>query len=268
LAGLGLALANLPASAAPPVYSWTGLYIGGNAGFTWTDPGASGVFVDGPAGTNSFAAQDAIERLSFQRMTSGIIGGQFGYNWQLPGSTVLGFETDISWADLNFRQSVTNWAMVGRFPKDVSTSLTQHIDYFGTVRGRVGYSGINNFLIYGTGGLAYGGANSSLGVASALGFGANPMPFNLVSSVSSTRVGWTVGGGAEVALVSFGRGWSFKGEYLHYDLGCERLFVTHPASPPPGFNARVDSQFKGDLIRAGFNYKFEGSGTALFMTPR
>src|SRR3979411_1125024 len=107
LAGLGLGLGNFPASAAPPVYNWTGFYIGINAGFTWTDPGASGVFVDGPAGTNSFAAQDAIERLSFQRMTSGIIGGQFGYNWQLPGSTVLGFETDISWADLNFRQSVT-----------------------------------------------------------------------------------------------------------------------------------------------------------------
>ena len=41
-------------------------------------------------------------------------------------------------------------------------SVTKELDYFGTVRGRLGWLAYPSLLVYGTGGLAYGGVKSSL----------------------------------------------------------------------------------------------------------
>jgi outer membrane immunogenic protein len=237
------------------VYSWTGFYVGVSGGGIWNDPNLT-VDVSGPAGPNSTPAQNAIAHSLGDRSVSWLVGGQAGYNWQMDNKLVLGVEADISGTDLNTAQSITNLTpIIGRGPKDITTFGSQHLDYFGTVRARVGYAGVSNLLMYATGGLAYGGGNATFGVASATGFGAGPIPFNIVARDSSVRVGWTVGAGAEVALASFGPNWSVKGEYLYYDMGRDHLVVSHTLAPPPGFTASTDAEFRGSLIRVGLNYK-------------
>ncbi|WP_249153093.1 outer membrane protein [Bradyrhizobium sp. AUGA SZCCT0240] len=76
------------------------------------------------------------------------------------------------------------------------------LDWFGTVRGRVGFVPTERVLLYATGGLAYGHLLAS----------APLIPL----SWGSTRAGWTVGAGAEAAI---DRNWSVKLEYLYMDLG-------------------------------------------------
>ena len=105
------------AAAAARAYRWMGPYVGANVGYQWGD----------------------IDNNPTQ--PSGIAGGiQAGYNWQ-NGNFVFGGETDInlSGADDTFAP----WKFSN--------------PWFGTLRGRVGRRGLNNFLFYGTGGLAYGG---------------------------------------------------------------------------------------------------------------
>ena len=163
---IALAVAT-PASAAGPVYNWTGFYAGGNAGALWgqsnvtssapctatfSPPGyfctttfgqANGVAV-GAAGTGSLSA-------------SGFTGGvQAGYNWQT-GSTVLGLETDFGAFHFRGSQTVSahypvNGPVVGT--GDVFTVGTSaDADWLFTARGRIGWTITPNILAYATGGL-------------------------------------------------------------------------------------------------------------------
>src|SRR6185437_13062902 len=116
-------------------------------------------------------------------------GGQVGYNWQT-GQFVFGAETDIqiSAADDTFA------------PYKFSNP------WFGTLRGRAGFA-INNVLLYGTAGLAYGELKGEF--------------FGLEEN--KTLVGWTAGAGVEVGLT---QSWSAKLEYLYMDLGSRAYSIT------------------------------------------
>ena len=145
---------------------------------------------------------------------SGFTGGiQGGFNWQF-GPWVYGIETDFNLSSASDRFADTQFSN----------------PFFGTVRGRAGYT-INNFLVYGTGGLAYGVRTIERGGL----------------SDSSLHGGWTVGIGVEVGLAAygFGPGWSVKAEYLHIDLS---QGVVLPASVP------INSA--SNVLRFGFNYHF------------
>jgi outer membrane immunogenic protein len=120
--------ADMPRKAYNPVYSptlattWSGFYVGANAGYGWAQVGDS------------------------SNTMNGFIGGvQAGYNWQI-GSFVLGVEGD-------FQGSLQK-----RSDTDTSTGIAitidQKIPWFGTARGRVGYA-FDNFLVYATGGAAW-----------------------------------------------------------------------------------------------------------------
>lgn len=127
----------------PPAFTWTGFYVGVNAGYGFKS--ATSRFTDATYGTVTGGGNGG-----------GIVGGaQAGYNYQFtPGSGfVVGLETDFQGA--GFARGST--AAIGTTPYyNVSPSL----DYFGTVRGRVGYA-FDRWLLYGTGGLAYGGGSTS-----------------------------------------------------------------------------------------------------------
>jgi outer membrane immunogenic protein len=151
---------------------------------------------------------------------SGMAGITFGYNAQ-SGSVVYGFETDLDAAWM----SATNWGLPPCFACEVQ------LRYFGTLRGRVGYA-VGKALPYFTAGLAYGGLKTS----------------NLLlgTSEKDAKFGWTVGGGVEYAIAG---AWSMKFEYLYFELekmDCGVLTC--------GANAEVE--FKGNLLRTGFNYRF------------
>ncbi len=117
----------------------------------------------------------------------GVFGGvQGGYNWQY-GPSVFGIEGDIQ----------VNAADDTFAPWKFSNP------WFGTVRGRVGYA-LNNVLVYGTGGLAFGELRAET--------------FGL--SESHTTAGWTVGVGAEFGI---NQNWTAKVEYLYVDLSSSRF---------------------------------------------
>ena len=128
------------------------------------------------------------------------------------------------------------------------TSLT----WLGTTRGRVGFVATpdNRLMIYATGGVAYGGGNSQFSVfdhTTGSFFSGNP---------SSTRVGWTIGGGVEYAITN---NITIKGEYLYADLGSSNFTSAgnaFAAANFPGVSVSGKFDYNASIFRAGVNYKF------------
>jgi outer membrane immunogenic protein len=173
-------------------YSWAGPYLGGNLGYTW------GSVENNPA------------------KPSGFVGGvQAGYNWQPSQSWVFGVEGDlqVTGADETFAP----WKFSN--------------PWFGTVRGRAGYT-FSNILVYGTAGLAFGELRGET--------------FGL--SESHANAGWTAGVGAEFGFGQTGvsrGGWSAKVEYLYVDLSNSNFSITG-----------VPNGYRFGTLRAGINYHF------------
>ncbi|QRG08504.1 porin family protein [Xanthobacter dioxanivorans] len=229
LATVALAALSAPAAAADlatkypvkavpvPVFSWTGFYIGANVGY----------------GGDSFSYDVNLAGVPFAdaSITSSgfFVGGQIGYNYQFANNVVLGLETDLQWSDI----SGTVDASVLGLPV---ASFGSSVDYFGTIRARLGYA-IDRFLPYITGGVAYGKTSTDLTV----------LGVPLFSS-SSTNWGWTLGAGGEFAVTN---NWTFKAEYLYVDLGSNDLSLAALGIP-----ATISNDTKFHTFKAGVNYKF------------
>src|SRR5262249_37103599 len=208
---------KMPVKAPPPpppapVYSWTGWYVGGNAGWGWGNTQEmtssvantfcnttfSGCFL--PAQVTLHAFLQGVQ--NFDVKANGFIGGgQVGYNLQ-NGAAVWGIEADLQGADIkgtaSFANSIANAGEHGLFV-NTSGSGSQKLEWLGTVRGRVGWLWTPLSLFYVTGGLAYGGVETNVSFkASQTPGGCVPTCVATVSSSeSTTRVGYTVGGGWE-----------------------------------------------------------------------
>ena len=278
LTGSALA-ADLPYRAPPPVYlppppvpTWTGLYLGINAGYTWSNTNAvrtvtANVFGN-PAlvgGPQFGVASAALAAASVPAKIDGFIGGgQIGYNYQFANSFVVGLEADIQGIAASggrtTRFSQATAAGFAGFPINQTLSASRDLDYLGTVRGRLGFPITPTLLVYGTGGLAYGQTKSSTNITQVvLNAAALPNAYSSFGRYSNTRVGWTAGGGIEWL---FTPNWSLKAEYLYYDLGS----ATYALSPLQNFNAAGTlftqgapvsrTRFTGNVVRAGLNYHF------------
>jgi outer membrane immunogenic protein len=136
------------------------------------------------------------------------------------------------------------------FSDATSTSVTKSIDWFGTVRGRIGYLVSPQWLVYATGGLAYGETKigfSHVDVTS----GCIPQATICATGTSSeVRVGWTAGAGVEAMIAA---NWSFKAEYLYLDLGRHSANIT-AYTVPIVFSPSTD--FRQQIVRVGVNYHF------------
>ena len=274
-AGSALA-ADLPRRAAPPpvfapvpVFTWTGFYAGFNAGYGFgTSDNRSSTVLAVPGAYNVFAnAGPQVIAFAGERSADGFVGGgQIGYNYQFtPGSgIVVGVEADAQYVDFGrdrnrFIATSPLRAGAAVFNPNGLTSL----DYFGTVRGRLGYA-FDRTLVYATGGFAYGsGGGRDFGLPN--------------FTRDEFQTGWTVGGGIEYALPTDSFLNFFKssavtlkveGLYVNLDQGNRNngLFavgatgipvattsvgVTQVAGP---VNLRRDTEFA--VVRAGLNYKF------------
>jgi outer membrane immunogenic protein len=244
LGGAALA-ADLPTKKAAPAFvpppaviSWTGFYIGVNGGyagdqFSYPFSGYYGEFVSG-SGSASLTS-------------SGFLGGaQVGYNWQLAPSWLIGAEADIDATSISGKLSI---GAAGLFEgDDVSGSATakSQQDYLGTVRARLGYLVTDRFLVFATGGLAYGDVKSSVGAQA--GFDGDTFgPYSY--SKTTTHVGWTAGAGAEFKI---DKNWSFKTEYLYVDLGSQTLL----SGSGEGYAYSLKVHPTDNIVRAGLNYTF------------
>lgn len=254
--------ADLPTRTAAPytapvvvvVPTWTGFYIGANGGF------ASG-HVDGgletsPCATGCPVARDLANFPGDSNVgiSGGFGGGQIGYNWQT-GQIVWGVETDFQGASIRGSDLFDGHAWPGGWEWD--KQIDTKVDWFGTVRARVGYD-FAGWLPYVTGGLAYGHDRMSEAVTQHSGTG-GPVYNSGVGSFDETRVGWTAGAGIEYA---FTRNWSAKFEYLHVDLGNKNSVFTGNMLTPAGTYAGawaqdgLNSRLDFDAFRIGVNYRF------------
>jgi outer membrane immunogenic protein len=245
--------ADLPVKAmAPPAptYNWNGFYLGGNAGTAWS--GTLTGYSGGPGSAAFFAANQFPTGLA--PGAGGYLGGaQIGYNWQISPTWLVGLEADIQGGNFNGNASVTTTSVnFGSF----NTSVEQRGNWLGTVRGRVGILVGPNILFYGTGGFAYGQTEASQSTI-ATGFTLATCPAALpcaAASATSTRYGWTAGAGIETMVAP---NWTVRAEYLYVDLGVLSVTATTPAFAPP-VTFTSSNQFRENILRIGFNYKFGG----------
>lgn len=242
-----------PPPAPAPVYNWTGFYIGGNAGWigsadntlsnTGTDTGLGGL------GTGLAIGEIPVSLSDFN--TSGFIGGaQAGYNWQLSPMWVWGVEADIDWADAKKDFSTGPITVLGHVP--TTTDFSRDLDWLGTVRGRIGITPTGPFLLYATGGFAYGQTKVGNAFICPTCAPAASTEVGTANTASNVSTGWTAGGGLEWA---FAPNWSVKAEYLYVDLGSHSSTITYT------YGANTSSltstvQDHENIVRAGINYKF------------
>jgi outer membrane immunogenic protein len=268
-----------PAPAPAPVYNWTGWYVGVNAGASFgnvkTDFNGAPVFAESTCCgtvqvTPGFGFSD-------RNYPSGFIGGgQIGYNWQYSPLIVVGLEADFQGAlekdtsnlgPQNF--SFEGQAGAGSEGTLVAQYSTQ-IDWFGTVRARIGYVwGGGNVMSYLTGGLAYGEVkiNGATTLRADIGSEIAVGPFSATDTFSHSHVntGWVLGYGTEGRLGT--SNWTWKIEGLYMDLGhvdatgtssisctgvCAFLGDTHLT----GGQVTTHSHFTDGILRGGLNYKF------------
>jgi outer membrane immunogenic protein len=227
---------DAPAYVAPT--SWGGLYVGGHLGAAWTTGSASldstRCYYNEGTATNELATLDnatySVKSPVYKKCVdsgnhvglddTSVIGGvHLGYNIQR-GALVYGVEGDVSFAD--------------------------NIDYLASVRGRLGFAA-NNWLFYGTGGVAFLGGGYS-GVISDGNIG------NVTYDVSDDQVGFVVGGGVEVKVTP---NWSVGVEGLYYGFDGK----TYHAAGTVGdewdyvnYNVKADGISDVGVVRARLSY--------------
>jgi outer membrane immunogenic protein len=263
VAASGLAFAADIAVKAPlpppaPVFTWTGFYVGLSGGYNRSRDNVDpvGTFVSG--NDDAGAAQIAAIPSALSTNKNGFIGGgQIGWNFQWYQFVVVGVEADVSGLTGTGSNSFNTVVPITGAPPGVAiastTSVDSRLQFLGTGRGRIGFA-FDRLLIFGTGGYAFGGAQSSTTITqSCTGACGIVFPSPATGATTQTLGGWAAGGGMEY---SFGF-WSVKAEYLHYDLG---NMMTYPTTPLVGnsttINVASTASFKGDLVRVGLNYQF------------
>ena len=248
---LGLSVAAVAAPLPPPMpaWTWSGFYSGANIGVGWGQSKFTETFIDSATGATIFNSSGTIGNIN-----GGSGGIQGGYNWQL-GRFVAGLEADI--------QAAGEWGSAGFgcahcSASPVTTSVTEKLLWFGTVRPRFGWSFTPTMMVYATGGLAYGQLNDNGQISDAItstGF-----------SINKVSVGWTAGAGIEGRLSDH---WTWKAEYLFMELqepsGTVATSIFHNPGCVPGVNCIggngnntviIDPWFMNSIVRVGFDYKW------------
>jgi outer membrane immunogenic protein len=207
-------------------------------------------------------------------------GGQIGYNWQWSPLIVLGLEADFQGAaerdNAYLTHSFTATVPVIDFPSgtptggtftatgNLLTNYATRIDWFGTVRGRLGYVwGNGNVLSYVTGGLAYGevkinGTNIYTGAVNAF----QEMSITQTFGQSHVNTGWVLGYGTEGVIDFWGaHNWTWKVETLYMDLGHLDATAVNSVTFAPtvtgsGGQFTTSTHFTDWILRGGINYKF------------
>jgi outer membrane immunogenic protein len=276
--------AGLPVKAAPapvaPVYNWTGFYIGGNIGYSWGRSSSTLSFSDAATGTVLSSTGTNFD------LNGWIGGGQIGYNWQR-NNWVFGLEADIQ---ASGQKGDTAGSCAGGALTSVATlngvctpghigdttpfnvaaipvdgTLNQSLEWFGTVRGRIGPAITPTLIVYVTGGLAYGEVASTYSVSGTNIIGQQGTnTFTLVPvfasfSNSTTKTGWTAGAGIEGAL---GGNWTGRIEYLYVDLGTVSGVLGTPLVTTTGalLTSSFSSRITDNILRIAINYRWKAGG--------
>jgi outer membrane immunogenic protein len=235
-----------PPAPAPTAFSWTGFYFGGNVGGA-TGPNVSESWVElpGPTGTPH-------DPINFgHTSTTSLIGGiQAGYNWQVSTNWLLGVEGDFSWTSLSISHTQNPMTIDGIILPPSFVTMNERVDWLSSIRGRVGIIGAGNWMVFGTGGVAF----ERLAL---FGNAVDPVPtFNGSVALDTTKTGWAAGAGIEYLANAH---WMLRVEYLAYGFGSTSSTViqntpTGPATGNPAFFSW--SQNTVQSARVAASYKF------------
>ena len=203
-------------AAPPPPFSWTGFYVGANVGY---GNGHLNIFED---------CQDCAPNPIFPMGNfnpAGAVGGvQAGYNYQM-SNYLLGVVADIDYTDVKVGQQGDNNGYIH----------TVNYHWLASARGRAGVI-YGSTMFFATGGAAFANIHHS---------SLNPQG----SDATTTKTGWVVGGGAELALEN---GWTLIGEYLHFSFGETVVHGDFTPVRPIFFHYEKETV---DVLRIGMNYK-------------
>src|SRR5262245_4505512 len=156
-ADLPARVTKAPPALVSPAYNWSGFYLGVHAGYTFAEDEDITTTGQAQANVTNVAIGARPARVGLGR--DGFIGGgQMGYNWQVSPNWVFGLEADISYVDVRLDGTVVGISSAGA---PLNNTFRTRMEYFGTVRGRIGYAW-DRTLLYATGGLAYAEIENSV----------------------------------------------------------------------------------------------------------
>jgi outer membrane immunogenic protein len=241
------------------VADWTGFYIGVHGGYGWGKPSIDDIDLN-----SDF---DKALRISTPELKGWVFGGHAGYNWQWQ-RVVGGLEIDYSAADIKEDQSraVRLTGTVDDIPAtlDFKRTLSAKLDALASARARLGFLLFPEFLLYGTGGIAWGHTKVDASFSEILTVGGRS--FNLLTETGQSNEnhwGWVAGVGGEWRVFGAGSGWSLRAEYLHYDFGDTTHTVASritSVSCNGGFcgtnTGSFNASLRADVVRGGLSLKF------------
>jgi outer membrane immunogenic protein len=205
----------------PTAYSWSGLYIGGNAGYTWGDVDSQYTVPAGPTGAVS------------RELDGGIYGAHIGlqHQWRSFVFSVEGSYSGSAGDKIDERGlDAPIFAPAFDYYARMNSMLT--------AGGRIGWTPMSNWLIYASGGYASAKIETNFILRGPDIVGGHDV---------ERHSGFYIGGGIEYALT---RNWIFGVEYLHVDLDSK----LHAPGLGGGVERTVDPDF--DVVRARISYKF------------
>lgn len=237
------------------ISSWTGFYLGGEAGGRWSD-----------STWTTYALQDPINPASNFRLpqgnpasfdsTSARLGGYAGYNWQFATSWVAGIEGDIAWGDSKKTLAGIpgTWGPGTPAATIALDGSSVKLGWDAAIRGKLGVLVSPNVLLFGTGGVAWQdvsiNANCQPGGGWACGAVRN-------TTFNTVKTGWTAGAGVEAKV--FGN-WLARGEYRYADFGrTDYLFF-----PSTTDGVWLHHDLKTHTVSFGLAYQFGGPVVAKY----
>jgi outer membrane immunogenic protein len=187
-------------------------------------------------------------------------GGYGGYNVQC-GRVLFGVETDFNYYGTDTDTDIVcSGGGCGGTPQYVS--LHSSMDWFGTLRGRLGLVGDDHYLIYATAGLAYADVDHRFETNIGPGGSVLAPPFS--ASSGGTQLGWTIGGGVEFMK---DENWSLKAEALYVDLGSDDATYTLDSSCGSTCRQRINWDDSFWVVRLGLAYHFNRPEPVAEYTP-
>jgi len=207
-----------------PVFTWTGVYVGGNLGVVWT----KGHVTDSSGVVGFDYGQNAVFT----------VGGQIGANYQFNDWLVVGAEADFDWLANN--NNSTNTAPATGIP---FLRVSANDRWITTLAARIGIAN-NNLLYYAKGGGGWVGANNFTIT--------NVNGSSISFSNSNSNTGWLAGAGIEWA---FAPNWTAKLEYDFLGLNNQSFTVPAGSLVIPGDVITTTSR-DIQMLTVGVNYLF------------